>query len=456
MMKQHKFFNLFIIILIETGLFMLMGIVDTMMLSAYDDFAVAAVGLANQSLNLANMLFLIVSTGTIIVLSQYLGAKRFERANNIALTSILFAFLLGLTLSVIFISFDDFILGLLNVDAEIYDWTKSYMNIVTFMMAINAMNPVLGSIFRGFEKAKYSLYISLMANIINIVGNAVFIFGLFGLPQLGVVGVAYSTATAIAFRALVSILVLIFGLKIKPTLGLIKNFFKFMREIIKVGTPSALENGLYTIMQFVVVSIVSSIGNTEVTTRIYILNISMFIYLASMAFAQTNQIYVGNYVGAKQPEEAFKITNWSFKYSLITAIIMTIVANIFGGTIIGWFTNNPDVIRLGRQLLMISLFVETGRALNLVYQSALKGSGDVYFPLITAAIFMIGMCIPVSYLLGITFNLGLIGVWIAYALDECSRGIIAIIYWYKKKWVNKAIVQKSDEIIEQELDIQLN
>jgi putative MATE family efflux protein len=451
-MKQYKFFGLFIVIFLETGLFMLMGMADTVMLSQYDDNAVAAVGLANQSLNLANMLFLIVSTGTIIALSQYLGAKRLERASNIAIASIIFAFLLGLTLSITFLGLDDFILGLLNVDESIYDWTKSYMNTVTFVMAINAMNPVLGSIFRAFNKAYYSLIISLVANLLNIFGNAVFIFGLFGLPQLGVIGVAYSTTAAICFRAFFSIIMIIFGLKIKPSLGFIKNFFKFMTEIIKVGTPSALENGLYNIMQFVVVAIVSSIGNTEVTTRIYILNISMFIFLTSVSFAQTNQIYVGKYVGAKEPDKAFKITNWSFKYSLITAIGMTIIMNIFATSIIGVFTDNSEVIRLGKQLLFISLFVEIGRALNLVYQSALKGAGDVYFPLINALIFMIGVCIPLSYLLGITFNLGLIGVWIAYGIDECARGTIAIIYWYKKKWVNKAIVQKVDD--EQDLSLQ--
>lgn len=441
---NQKFFKLLLIIFIETALFMLMGATDTLMLSAYSDDAVAAVGLANQSLTLANMLFMIVSTGTIILISQYIGAKRMTRASDIAITSIIFAFLLGIVLSTVFLVFDDHLLAILSVDEVIYNDTKSYLNTITYVFAINAINPVFGSIFRGFNKAKYSLYISLISNIINVTGNAIFIFGLFGIPQLGVQGVAYSTITAIIFRAVTSVIVIIVGLKLKPSLNFIKNFSKYMREVIKVGTPTALESAIYNIMQFVVVAIVSTIGKTEVITRIYILNLSMFIFLASVSFAQTNQIIVGNYVGAKREQEAFKMTNWSFKWSVMIAIAMTLFLNLFNDEAIGLFTNNPDVITLGKKLLLMTFLLEIGRALNLVYGSALKGAGDVYFPLKTAFIFMLFTAIPLSYLLGIHYQLGLIGVWIAYVFDELSRGIIAIYYWQSRKWMNKAIIQEPE------------
>ncbi len=441
MVKNNQFFRLFIVILFETSLFMLMGSIDTMMLSAYSGEAVNAVSNANQALTVMNMLFSILSTGSIIIIAQYYGAKKIEHAKDVSLISILLSFIFGGILSIIFIIFNDFILTALNVPKHVYQDSKTYSLIVGSILAITATNPVMSSIFRGFHKAKISLYISLIANILNIIGNAIFIFGLFGLPRLGVVGVAYSTVFAIIFRSVVSLILILNYLKIRPSIDFLKRFKSYFTEIFKIGSPSALEGIIYNVMQLVVVSMVNLISDDAMETRTFVLQLSMFVYLGSAALAQTNQIYVGNYIGNHEFDKAFTLTNRTFKMAVMISMAVTLIFNIFNDELLGLFTKNQAIIEQGKTLLLFTFLVEFGRAVNLVYAQAFKGAGAVKFPLYTAFIFMLGTAIPLTYLLGLKLGLGLVGVWIAYAFDELARGAIAIFFWYRKSWTKKRIVK---------------
>ncbi|WP_040461437.1 MATE family efflux transporter [Haloplasma contractile] len=443
-MQNKSFTKLVLIILIETALFMLMGTIDTIMLSGYSDNAVAAVGLADQAISLAFMLFTVISTGTIILISQYIGAERIKNAENVAIISLIISFLSGILLSGIFIVFNEAILSFLSVDSNdtnFYNTTQNYLLIVSIFMPFAAMNPVVNSIFRGFNKAKISLYISLFVNIINIIGNAMFIYGWFGAPILGPIGVAYSTAFSRTLKIVITIILLKYFVKITPHENILKNFFKRSKEVFKVGTPSALEGIIYQVMQFVVLAFVSGyLGTTQVTTRIYVLKLTMFIFLASLALAQANQIYVGNFVGRKEFDRALKHTNKVFIVGAFISLSMTLLFNIFNDQLLGLFTNDSEIIRLGKSLLLLTFFVEFGRSLNLIYAFALKGSGDVNFPLITAFISMWGVVIPLTYF-SIQLGYGLMGVWAIYAFDEIIRGILAIIHWQTGKWKKKALVK---------------
>lgn len=339
-----------------------------------------------------------------------------------------------------FFFFNDYILCLINVPKHVYNDAKSYTLIVGSILAITATNPVMASIFRGFHKAKISLYISLTANILNVLGNAIFIFGLFSLPKLGVIGVAYSTSFAIIFRSVLSLIFMIKHLKIKPSLKIIKDFKIYLAKILKIGFPSALEGIFYNVMQLAIVAMVNLISPNAMEIRTYVLNLTMLIFLGSMALAQTNQIFVGNYIGSQKYDEAFSITNKTFIRALIISLSVSLIFNIFSQSILSLFTSDQEIIKLAKKLLLFTLIVESGRALNLVYASAFKGAGAVKFPLYTAFIFMIFVAIPLTYLLGIKLSLGLIGVWIAYAVDEVSRGLIAIYFWHKKVWLKKSII----------------
>ena len=433
--EKKSLFQLSWPIFIELTLFMLMGMVDTFMLSAYSDNAVAAVGMSNQVINLIGVMFNFVAAGTIILVSQNLGAKNQTKACEVSI------FLIGIILSVVMITCSKYILTFMNTPLEIMDITLNYTKIIGSFLFLMAIQPVLSGILRSFGYTKHSMIITLIANLINICGNALFIYGLFGVKELGPVGVAISTVFS-RFVTVVLIAVIIYR---KIEFKFSTHFFKSwplqdVKNILKIGVPSALEQLAYSTSQVIIISFVSMLGTLAITTRVYTGNISMFVYLFSLAIAQGNQVLVGYLIGEKKTDEVSHQTFKTQRLAVSVSLGLSIICYLGSDFLFGIFTSDANILSLGHTLLLINVFLEIGRATNLVLTNALKAAGDINYPFILGIVGMWVICIPVAYVLGIWFGLGLAGIWIAFAVDECFRGLVFTIRWKSQKWVNKSFI----------------
>ena len=439
--EKKSLFQLSWPIFIELTLFMLMGMVDTFMLSAYSDNAVAAVGMSNQVINLIGVMFNFVAAGTIILVSQNLGAKNQTKACEVSIVSIGANFLIGIILSVVMITCSKYILTFMNTPLEIMDITLNYTKIIGSFLFLMAIQPVLSGILRSFGYTKHSMIITLIANLINICGNALFIYGLFGVKELGPVGVAISTVFS-RFVTVVLIAVIIYR---KIEFKFSTHFFKSwplqdVKNILKIGVPSALEQLAYSTSQVIIISFVSMLGTLAITTRVYTGNISMFVYLFSLAIAQGNQVLVGYLIGEKKTDEVSHQTFKTQRLAVSVSLGLSIICYLGSDFLFGIFTSDANILSLGHTLLLINVFLEIGRAPNLVLTNALKAAGDINYPFILGIVGMWVICIPVAYVLGIWFGLGLAGIWIAFAVDECFRGLVFTIRWKSQKWVNKSFI----------------
>lgn len=439
--EKKSLFQLSWPIFIELTLFMLMGMVDTFMLSAYSDNAVAAVGMSNQVINLIGVMFNFVAAGTIILVSQNLGAKNQTKACEVSIVSIGANFLIGIILSVVMITCSKYILTFMNTPLEIMDITLNYTKIIGSFLFLMAIQPVLSGILRSFGYTKHSMIITLIANLINICGNALFIYGLFGVKELGPVGVAISTVFS-RFVTVVLIAVIIYR---KIEFKFSTHFFKSwplqdVKNILKIGVPSALEQLAYSTSQVIIISFVSMLGTLAITTRVYTGNISMFVYLFSLAIAQGNQVLVGYLIGEKKTDEVSHQTFKTQRLAVSVSLGLSIICYLGSDFLFGIFTSDANILSLGHTLLLINVFLEIGRATNLVLTNALKAAGDINYPFILGIVGMWVICIPVAYVLGIWFGLGLAGIWIAFAVDECFRGLVFTICWKSQKWVNKSFI----------------
>ena len=439
--EKKSLFQLSWPIFIELTLFMLMGMVDTFMLSAYSDNAVAAVGMSNQVINLIGVMFNFVAAGTIILVSQNLGAKNQTKACEVSIVSIGANFLIGIILSVVMITCSKYILTFMNTPLEIMDITLNYTKIIGSFLFLMAIQPVLSGILRSFGYTKHSMIITLIANLINICGNALFIYGLFGVKELGPVGVAISTVFS-RFVTVVLIAVIIYR---KIEFKFSTHFFKSwplqdVKNILKIGVPSALEQLAYSTSQVIIISFVSMLGTLAITTRVYTGNISMFVYLFSLAIAQGNQVLVGYLIGEKKTDEVSHQTFKTQRLAVSVSLGLSIICYLGSDFLFGIFTSDANILSLGHTLLLINVFLEIGRATNLVLTNALKAAGDINYPFILGIVGMCVICIPVAYVLGIWFGLGLAGIWIAFAVDECFRGLVFTIRWKSQKWVNKSFI----------------
>lgn len=440
-MKKMSLISLSWPILVETLLFMMLGFIDVFALSQYDDLASASVGTANQVAGICNLLFSVTATASAIIIAQNLGAKNREKATQAAALSIFFNFMLGIIVSVILVLFNRPMLTALGAEGKVLEFGSEYLVIVGgFMFGQSVINSI-NVVFRSHGYTRIPMYITVVMNIINTVLDLTFVFGWFGMPVLGVRGVAIATT----FSRIVGgiILVIIFFKKVEK-FSMFRELFPFPFKdfwlMLKVGIPAAFESINYNISQLIVTSIaLRFMTNDEYITRSYVQNITTTFYIFSFSIGQGAQILTSHYVGAKKYDTAYKELWKSLLLGYGLTAIMCTFGVIFRHQLVGIFTGNSEVIAIGGQLIIMNVILEAGRCTNLIIINSLRGAGDIYFPTAAAIFSMWVLSTLGSYIFVVVCGLGIYGMWIALAADECFRGILMVLRWRSGKWRQKSL-----------------
>ena len=429
-------------IFIETLLVMTLGAVDTFMLSRYSDNSVAAVGVVNQLMNLVFLLFEVISLGTSILCSQYIGAGRRDKVVQVVGISLMFNLLSGVILSSCLYLFADDMLLLMGLRPDLLADGLPYMKIVGGFAFLQAISLSLSASLRSADKAKYPMYVSIVVNILNIIGNYTLIFGKFGMPALGVEGAAISTSVC----RFVSVVILFAVLFKKHIPSFPKELFTpfpwiELKNLLKIGIPSAGEHFSYSLSQVVITYFINMISNQALATRSYVVNIVMFTYIFALSIAQGGAILIGHLVGMKKIKAAHAIGKRVMRLGVAMSVSLSLVTAIFGRHILGMLTTDPWIISTGATILWIEILLENGRALNFFGVNSLRSAGDIYFPVLVGIVVMWGVQVVGSYVLGISLGWGLIAMWAVFALDENIRGFIFLRRWNSFKWVGKSFIK---------------
>lgn len=439
-MKKLKLFNLAWPIFIETALFMLLGFIDVFVLSKYDDLAASSVNTANQAVSIVTIVFTVISGASAILISQYLGAENKEGASRISALCITFNGVFGIIISAILLIFSKQILMFIGAEGQVLEYASQYLSIVGGFLFLQAILNAISVIIRNYGMTQISMYVTVAMNIMNTILDIVFVLGLFGVPRLGVKGVAIATTFSRIIGTIILVIVLFTKVEKLSIFKLLKPFpFEDVKNIIKVGVPSALETFLYNLSQLVVTSVVlNQLGDTELVTKTYVQNITMFFYIFSVSIGQASQIITGHLVGAKEFDEAYKQGLKGYRNALLITLGISVIGIIFRANLMGIFTDDINVISMGSNILIMNIVLEIGRTTNLVIIACLRGSGDVFFPTV-CAIFSNWLISALGSFILVSLGFGIYGLWIALALDEFVRGIFVLIRWKNGKWRNKRI-----------------
>ena len=425
-------------ICLETLFYMLSGMVDTLMLSSVSDQAVGAVGTANTYIGVFIVMFGIISSGMVAVMSQNIGAGRPGIAYQARQLGMIFNAVIGILMSAVLAVFSGGILRMVSIAPALFEPAETYLKIVGGTCFLNALIPIFSSYLRVFGYTKHSLIGTIVGNILNIILNSVFLY----VFHRGVMGVAVATVIS---RIVNLIIVAIMGavfIKAKQSPERISPQ-KILAQIVKIGFPSALETALYNVAMTFIVRFMNQMdaNGMNVTARSYAMQIADFSYCAGAALAQANAIMTGWRIGAKELEECDRGTRKAVIYGLVTATCFSVTFALSGRFIVHIFTDNTQMISLVVKLLIIDIFLEFGRVTNLVYSQALKTSGDALFPVIMGAIFMYLFAVGGTYFLGIHMGLLAVGAYIAMAGDECARAVGMVLRWKSGKWKSKSLVE---------------
>lgn len=426
---------------IEILLYMLMGNADTLMLSQYSDNSVAAVGVSNQILSMVIVMFGFVATGTAILVAQNLGAKKDDDAREVSAVSIGANLVFGLILSAAVFIFSEQLLRLMDLPPELFDEANSYLRIVGGFSFIQSLIMTVSSIIRSYGFTRDIMYVTIGMNVLNVIGNYLFIFGPLGFPVLGVEGVAISTTVSRILGLLAAIYVMTKRVPGSLPISMLFSFpKKHLKNLLNIGIPSAGEHLSYNGSQMVITYFIATLGTQALTAKVYTQNVMMFIFLFSIAISQGTQILIGHMVGAKDIENAYKRALKSLKLAIIISIATAALVSFFSKDLLGIFTDNMSIIELGTTLILLTIILEPGRSFNLVLISSLRAAGDVKFPVYMGILSMWGVSVTLSYFLGIYLGMGLVGIWIAFIADEWLRGLLMLWRWRSRVWVKKSFV----------------
>lgn len=430
-------------IFIETLLIMMLGAVDTIMLSRHSDNSVAAVGVVNQIIMLTFLIFEVINLGTSVLCSQYLGARLQKKVVQVVGVSIVVNLVVGVTVSLFLFACASPILRLMGLTPELMRDGMDYMRIVGAFAFFQAMSLTLSASLRSANKAVYPMLVTVVVNILNIIGNYSLIFGRFGFPELGVEGAAISTAFSRGI-SMVLLFIILFRKHIhRFPLAYFRPFpWTELKNLMKVGLPSAGEQLSYSSSQVVITYFINILGVEALATRTYCVNIIMFAYLFSISMAQGGAICIGHLIGEKKPRAAFLMGKYVMKKSVMITVILSTIIALFGHTIFGWLTTNPEIIHTGVAILFIDIVLEIGRPINIFATNALRAAGDVNYPFYVGLVVMWSVAVGLGYLFGIPLGWGICGMWVAFLLDENIRGAIFVRRWYSMKWAKKGFVRE--------------
>lgn len=443
LVREQSIFQLAWPIFLQTLLALSLGYVDSIMLSRYSQRAVGAIGNANQIVGFLTLMFSIISSATSVVLSQYIGAKQYKKLNQIYTVSIGFNLFISLFISLLLLFFSQQLLLIMNVPMEMFSDANRYMKIVGGFIFTQALFDTFGQIFRSNGQTLIGMVLALIMNMVNIIGNYLFLYGPFASFNLGAAGVAVSTTLSRIVALVIAIYFFYRHIHGKLSFKYLRPFpIDILSQLLKIGIPTAGENISFNVSQMVITMFINTLGSLAITTKIYVTILSNFSYLYSVSVSIATAILVGHAIGNFEEDRAYHLVLKSLKMALIVSVLIASVNAWISPVTLGLFTNDASVIALGSTVMIIAVFLEIGRTCNLVVINSMKAAGDAKFPTLVGIVSMWLISVVIGYILAFHFKLGLVGFWIGMAMDEMTRGVIMTTRWICGGWRNRRLVKE--------------
>lgn len=429
-------------VFIEVLLGSLFGMVDMMMVGRIPELAaqaVSAVGMTNQPVFLGLSFVQALNVGGTAIIARYYGAKKYKNI-SLVLKHVMLLAMLGfvLPISVLMILLAPYVLSFLGADASVIEVGSAYFRVIMLGFIFQSFSFTMTAALRGIGETKIPMRNNLIANSLNVLGNAVLIYGLFGFPVLGVTGAAISTALS---NVIAMSLNLRYVLSKKSVLYLdFKEKFEFrfemMKDLIRIGLPTALEQLALRVGIISFLNIVSGLGTNVYAAHQISLNILNLTYSPAQAFGITASTLMGQSLGAKNEQLARMYTRMCQRIGFVIAIGMSLFIFFGSKTLAEFYSTEPEIIRNTMIALTIVAFVQPFQSHQLITSGALRGAGDTVWPLIAIFVGSIVIRVSLGYIFVNIIGLGLAGAWYAVFIDQFIRWLIILFRFKSGKWKN--------------------
>ena len=443
--KPYYFSNralkrLIVPMIIEQFLAILVGMSDSIMVATVGEHAVSGVSLVDNIFILLIYLFAALATGGAVVMGQYLGQNKHEKANRAVNQLILFTALFAICIVIGLYLARNLILHRVfgAIEANVMEASKTYLLIVSASIPFIALYNAGAAVFRTMGNSKVPMYLSMMMNAINVGGNAILIFG-FGM---GVAGAATSTLVSRVISAVAIILLLCSP---EHLLHLERPFsfkldFGMLKKIAYIGIPNGLENGMFQLGKIMVLSMITGFGTAAIAANAVSNIIATFQVLPGMSVGMAVITVCSRCVGAGDYEAARYYTRKILKLVHILIIVFSVTTLVALPGIMHLYNLSDDAMTFTKQIIWYH-----GICCMLIWPEAftlpntLRAASDVKFCMILSIISMWVFRIAFSYIIAVRMGMGVLGVWIAMTIDWAVRAVLFIIRYRGKRWQHKSI-----------------
>lgn len=434
-------------IFIELFLQILLGTVDTLMVSRISDNAVAVVGFSNQLFNALTTLFATVASGAGIVIAQKIGSGQEEAARTVAIIAFKVTAGIGIFLSVLLVAIPGPIATILQLPAELLPLARIYISIVGGGMILTAMISMLGTAIRNTGNTKGPMYTAVAMNVIHIILNYGFIFGAFGFPQWGLTGVAMSTVVSRLLATIVLLFIFVGTFRRKIGLKDMAIFDRgLFKEVLVIGWPLGVNSASWVFSQLAIFSFLAVLGSTELAARTYMNTLESFCFMLGFSLAMAAQIQIAHLYGAGKTKEAYRAVFRVLILGLPLVIVNAFILVLFGPKLLGVFTQDTEILALCASLLWLNLLLQPGKMINMAIGNSLNAVGDTRYTMNISLIFMSIVATGGSYLFGISLGWGIIAIYASMIADEYIRGILSYFRWKGRKY----LLMKEDELLREQ------
>jgi MATE family multidrug resistance protein len=414
---------------------MMVGIVDTFLVGHLGAAPLAAVGLANQWVFMATMLFGAIATGSTALIARFIGAREPDQANEVLRQSILLGALIGLIATLLGLSLAQQAVTLLGAEEDVIGLGTSYLRVVSSIFFFSTLMFIGNASLRGAGDTKTPLLVMLVVNGVNIVVAWTAINGPFGLPQLGVVGSALGASTGRLVGGLLVIGILLRGrANIRLKLANLRPDWALIRRILRVGLPSGLEQLLFRTGHMVFARILAELGTVAYAANQVAMNGWSLSFMPGFGFALAATTLVGQSLGAEDPEGAQRRGYTAYRMGAALMATVGLAFLLFPAQIVGFFTNDPQIIAIGTMPLRMVGLIQPLLAASMVFSGGLRGAGDTRWPMVITGGSIWLVRLPLAYLFALLLDWGLPGAWTALALDLSLRGLLNFLRFRGGRW----------------------
>ena len=418
-------------LILEQLLVMLVGLADTLVVSYAGESAVSGVSLVNQFNTIFIYLFTALASGGAVVISQYIGRQETDHAGESASQLLMFSAILSVLLGAAVLFGNEAMLRMLfgKVEQPVMEACITYLRISAYSYPAIAVYNAGAAVYRSLGKTNVTMYISVASNVLNVIGNVIGVF----LLRAGVAGVAWPSFISRVFSAVV-----ITGLCFRKRNGVVYRgrwIFgwngSLMKSILNVAVPNGIENGIFQLVKVALSSIVALFGTYQIAANGVAQSIWSLAALAGVAMGPVFITVIGQCMGNGNTEAAEYYFKKLTKLTLLISAAWNFFIFILTPVFLRFYLLAPETKQLVVWLVLIhNVFNAAAYPFSGALSNGLRAAGDVKFTMYVSVASTVAVRLFLSYLLGVTLQMGVIGIALAMVCDWIVRAVF--FFWRER------------------------